>query len=282
MAWTWIAAFVALLVWRGPAWRPRPLPGVRRDRPWRLGHRGVRGSLPENTMAAFRAALDAGLDGLETDVQRTRDGHLVMLHDDRVDGVRVVDTDLADLRRRLPDVAAFEDVLALIRGRPGTLLNVELKTLGWRDRGLPGAVAARLVGSGLEDRTIISSFNALALARLRLRAPGLRTGYLWLDEPHVPRVLRSGWPAGWLHVDAVHPHHPLVSAAAVADWHRRGLMVHTWTVNADADVKRVRAAGVDGIIADDPPALVRALAAAEVAATVTPTPADAGDREEEA
>lgn len=214
-------------------------------------------------MAAFRLALEAGLDGLETDVQRTRDGHLVMLHDDVVHGLRVTDTDLDTLRARLPDLATFDELLALMHAFPGTLLNVELKTLGWRDRGLSGAVARRLLGSGLEDRTLVSSFSPAALARLRLRAPGLRTGYLWLDEPRVPRPWRTGWPAGWLHVDAMHPHHTLVTAADVGRWQRRGLLVNVWTVNEDADVKRVHADGVDGIIADDPPTLLRALGRGE-------------------
>ncbi len=259
MAW-WTLAFVVLLtVWRGPAWRARSLPGVRPDRPWALGHRGVRGSRPENTIEAFRAALESGLDGLETDVQRTRDGHLVMVHDDEIDGLRVVDTDLATLRRRDPDLATLDETLALVQAFPGTLLNVELKTLGWRDRGLAGAVARRLVGSGLEDRTLVSSFSPAALARLRVRAPGLRTGYLWVDEPGVPRAWRTAWPAGWLHVDAMHPHHTLLRTDEIARWHARGLLVNAWTVNEDVDVKRVHAAGVDGIIGDDPAALLRAL-----------------------
>jgi glycerophosphoryl diester phosphodiesterase len=262
--WLWafvVAAVVALAGWRFALWQPRPLPGVDRPRPWALGHRGVRGSLPENTVAAYTAALEAGLDGLEVDVQRTRDGQLVMVHDDDAGGLRVVDADLAALRARVPDLATFDELLELVRRHPGTLLNVELKTRGWGDRGLARAVAAAVRASGVADRTLVSSFSPLALARLRVRAPELRIGYLWSAHPAVPRWLRSPWPAGWLHADALHPEHPLVTREAVAGWHRRGALVQTWTVNATADVARVRAAGVDGIIGDDPHALRRALAA---------------------
>ncbi len=260
--WAWalgVATFVALAGWRVALWRPRPLPGVDRPRPWALGHRGVRRSLPENTVAAFEAALGAGLDGLEVDVQRTRDGHLVLTHDFDLVGHRVVDTDLATLRASAPDLPTFDQLVAVVRRYPGTLLNLELKTLGWRDRGLPAAVADALRTSGLADRTVVSSFSPVALTRFRLRAPEVRTGYLWVARADAPLGLRSPWPAGWLHVDAMHPEHPSATAEAVARWHRRGALVSTWTVNDPSDVARVRAAGVDGIIGDDPRTLLDAL-----------------------
>jgi glycerophosphoryl diester phosphodiesterase len=171
----------------------------------------------------------------------------------------VVDAELATLRAAAPDLPTFDQLVAVVRRYPGTLLNVELKTLGWRDRGLPGAVAEALRASGLADRTIVSSFSPVALARFRLRAPELRTGYLWVARGDAPRGLRTPWPAGWLHVDAMHPEHPSATPDAVARWRRRGAMVSTWTVNAPDDVARVRAAGVDGIIGDDPRTLLRAL-----------------------
>jgi len=276
MATWWGLALVvaAVALWMGPAWRPRPLAGVTRPRPWALGHRGVRGSLPENTLAAFRAALDAGLDGVETDVQRTRDGALVLVHDPEVNGVRVVDATLAQLRAAKPDVATLPELLDLVRAHPGTLLNVELKTLPpggptiarvaaelWGP--LPGAlaraVAGALSGSGLEDRLVVSAFSPVALLHLRLRAPALRTAYLWSTQPEVPWPWRHPWPAALLHADALHPRHDAVTAAAMARWRGRGAAVNTWTVNDDAEVRRVVEAGVDGVMADDPGRLLRPL-----------------------
>jgi glycerophosphoryl diester phosphodiesterase len=254
-----LAVPLLVVLWLGPTWRPRSLPGVDRPRPWAIGHRGVRGPLPENSLAAFRSALDAGLDGLETDVQRTRDGELVLVHDFDVGGRRVVEASLADLRAVLPEVATLGELLDLVRGYPGTLLNVELKTLGWADGGLARATADALVASGLGDRLLVSSFSPVALLRLRLRAPDLRTAYLWLDGPEVPRWLRSPWPGAWLHVDALHPKHTIVTATAVAGWRSRGLLVNTWTVNEAHDVARVVGAGVDAVMADLPVPLLRAL-----------------------
>lgn len=253
---TMTAALLAL--WRGLLWRGRPLPGVTRPRPLLVGHRGVRGRLPENTLAAFRCALEAGLDGLETDVQRTADGQLVLVHDNDVDGTPVASVTLADLRVRLPDLATLDEALALVRTFPGTWLNVELKTVRWLEPALVAGVARAIRTSGLADRTVVSSFNPLALALLRLRAPELRTGYLWSAHPSTPRWLRTGWPAGWLHVDALHPHWSLVDRSLVERAERRALALNTWTVNDGAEVRRQLALGVGGIMADDPHELLRA------------------------
>jgi glycerophosphoryl diester phosphodiesterase len=258
--WLWLLLLAAALaLWVGPAWRPRPLAGVDRARPWALGHRGVRGPKPENTLEAFRLALYAGLDGLETDLQRSRDGVLVLTHDLEVGGRRVVDLTADELRAALPGLATLDELLELVRAYPGTLLNVELKTLGGRDGGLARAAARELAASGLVDRLVVSSFSPIALLRFRRWAPEVRTGYLWIDRPDVPWPLRSPWPAALLHADALHPHHRAVAPAAVAAWQRRGLAVHTWTVNEADDVARVVAAGVDGVMADRPWELLRSL-----------------------
>jgi glycerophosphoryl diester phosphodiesterase len=249
----WTVLVGALLaLWRGPLWRGRALPGVTREAPLALGHRGVRGPLPENSMAAFRRALDAGLDGIETDVQRTRDGALVLVHDDEVEGVRVITATERELAAVLPTLARLDELIALMREAPGTLLNVELKTAGGRAHALPGAVASALRGSGIEDRVLVSSFDPLALARFRIAAPHIRTAYLWMDRPRVPWFLRTPWPAPWLHVDALHPEHAAVDAAMVARAKSHHLGLNAWTVNDADEIRRLEALGVGGIIGDDP------------------------------
>jgi len=245
-----------VLLWVGPLWRPRPLAGLQRPRPLALGHRGVRHSLPENTLAAFRKALDAGLDGIETDVQRTRDGTLVLFHDFDIAGRRVVDMTAAELRAATPDLATLPELLDLMAEYPGTLVNVELKILALNDRGLVAAAATALRASGLQDRLVVSSFSPVALARLYLLAPELRRAYLWSEEASTPALLRSPWPAGFLHVDAMHPHHRAATPERVEGWRSRGLMVNCWTVNDDSDVQRALRARVDGVMADDPQQLL--------------------------
>jgi glycerophosphoryl diester phosphodiesterase len=252
-------AALLLLYWVGPRWRPRALPGVTRPRPLAIGHRGVRGSLPENTLAAFRAALEAGLDGLEADVQRTADGALVLFHDAELAGVKVTNLTHAQLRDRVPDLATLGELLTLVAAHPGILLNVELKTMDLDDRGLAASVAQALRASGLADRLLVSSFHPLALARFRRHAPELRTAYLWFEGGATPWFLRSPFPGALLHVDAFHPHHGAVNRERVNAWHRRGLMVNVWTVNEAPEVTRMQQAGVDAVMGDDPVALLAAI-----------------------
>lgn len=239
-------------------WRPRRLPDVTPKKTLLLGHRGVRGGLPENTLAAFRAALDAGLDGVETDVQRSRDGVLFLFHDFSLpDGRRVVSLTLAELRAAVSDLATLEELFVLVRGFPGTLLNLELKTAGWRTGGLERAAATAVRCSGLEGRVLVSSFNPLSLVRLRFYAPELRFALLY--SPDGPRGLRTNraarTAAHLLHPDALHPHVSLIDAELASWARRRGPMLNAWTVNAAEDVKRLTRLDVNGLMADSPKAL---------------------------
>lgn len=244
-----VAVAAALALWRA-SWRGRPLPGVTGRRPLLIGHRGTRGLEPENTLVAFRRALDEGLDGVEFDVQRTLDGELVLVHDELVGGRAVASQSAARLREHLPELADLEALFQLARGYPGRLLNLEIKATGWRTHGLEREVVRSLRRSGLADRVLVSSFNPVSLARVRLMAPRLRVALLY-DESTMR--LPGGRPRpGWLHVDAVHPRHPLVDRALVRGAHARGVAVNVWTVNDPAVMGALRDDGVDAIMGDDP------------------------------
>ncbi|MDR9392353.1 MAG: glycerophosphodiester phosphodiesterase [Trueperaceae bacterium] len=256
-----LTTVVLVAWWFGPGWRPRPLPGVHRPRPWTFGHRGARGPAPENTMAAFDLAF-AHLDGLETDVQRTADGHLVLFHDLELDGRPIRKWRFAALRTARPDLVTLETLLRAARDARGSVLNLEVKSdprtlrgvlRSWAlERDLVQAVRA----SGVDDRVLISSFDPFALARVRLLAPEVRTAFL--TAPEVPMMLRGVPWARLLHVDAVHPEARSATPGLVARAHARGLPVHVWTVNDANDVVRLLRSGVDGVMGDDPEALRRA------------------------
>ncbi len=246
-----------LIVWP-LLWKPRALPGLEPKTTLLLGHRGVRGSPPENSLAAFRAALDAGLDGVETDLQCSRDGEIILYHDFTLPDGRTVgaltrrELEAADL-----NIPTLEALFVLARGYPGTLLNLELKTHGWRTGGLERAAASAVRASGLAGRVLVSSFNPASLLRLRLYAPELRTALLY--SPDGPRWLRGDRAARLfirlLHLDALHPHFSLVDAP-LARWARqRGVMLNVWTVNDAAEVKRLTQLNVNGLMADDPATL---------------------------
>ena len=227
-----------------------------------LGHRGVRlgpeDNLPENSLQAFQAALDAGLDGVETDLQRSRDGQTVLYHDYTLpDGRAVGALTYKELQQADPHIPTLEALFILARDYPGTLLNLELKTRGWRTGGLERAAAAAVRASGLGGRVLVSSFNPLSLVRLRLYAPELRAALL--VSPDGPRWLRTNRAARgfvrFLHLDALHPHFSLVDAPLTRWAARRGVMLNVWTVNNAAEVTRLTKLNVNGLMADDPAAL---------------------------
>lgn len=246
---------VGLTVWR-LMWRGRPVNGVMRSKVLLVGHRGTRGARPENTLAAFRHAFDAGLDGIEFDVQMAGDGALVITHDSSLGAAAVHDLTLAELRERLPDLPTLPELFAMARDYGGRLLNLEIKAEGVRTRGLEWAVVRAILASGLRDRVLVSSFNPLSLLRVRLLAPGLRVALLY-DSSTMQRPGLRPRP-GWLHVDALHPHHSLADATLLRSAHARDVAVNVWTVNEPEDIRRLRALGVDAIMGDDPDTLLRA------------------------
>lgn len=254
---TLVLLLVLLAVaWRGPLWRPRPLPDVDRRRPLAIGHRGARGPRPENTIAAFELAF-AHLDGIETDVQRTRDGALVLWHDVECAGREIAASDLAELRAAAPRMPTLEELFVLARRHPGTLLNLEVKSRPrpLRSPALERDLVAAVRASGLAGRVLISSFDPWALARVRFLAPGLRTALL--VAPEVPRPFDRGALAGWLHVDALHPHHAQVDDAMLRRAAERGLPLNVWTVNDAEAMERLARAGAAGVMGDDPIVLAR-------------------------
>lgn len=244
-----VLLLLACGLWRA-SWRGRTLPGVPRGRTLLVGHRGTRGVEPENTLAAFARAFDDGLDGIEFDVQRSLDGELVLTHDEEVGGRAVAGQSYGQLRERLPELATLAELFDLARRYPGRLLNLEIKASNWRTHGLERAIVRAVNASGLADRVVLSSFNPLSLARVRLLAPRLRVGLLY-DASTVK--LRGGRPRpGWLHVDAVHPHHTLVDGRFVREAHARAVAVNVWTVNDPDAMRALRDVGVDAIMGDDP------------------------------
>lgn len=252
---------LTLTVW-ALLWFPRPLPGVTRRPPLLIGHRGVRGSLPENSVLAFRRALEAGLDGVETDLQSALDGEIVLFHDFALpDGRLVTELHPDDLEAAVPTLATLSELFEVTRSYPGVLLNLELKTRSWRTGGLERRTVRAVRASGLAGQVLISSFNPVSLLRVRLLAPELRVAFLY--APDGPPGLRSNAAAlllaRTLHLDALHPHHSLVGAALTRAAARPGVPLNVWTVNDAERVRDLARLNVNGLMADDPEALKDAL-----------------------
>ena len=223
-----------------------------------IAHRGASGTRPENTLCAFRRAAELGAPMVELDVQLTRDGEVVVIHDltleRTTDGSGPVrHRSLAEIRRldagswfgpsfrgeRIPTLAEVLDAIPLD-------VNVELKPCG--ADGLEPRALAIVEAAGALDRVVFSSFDPGALERLRACSVRATLAVLWEYDP-IPEAVRRAErvDARALHLrkEAVSP--DALRAAAVA-----GLPVRVWTVNAPAEFTRLAAAGVSGIFTDHP------------------------------
>jgi glycerophosphoryl diester phosphodiesterase len=241
-------------------------------RPLNLGHRGARGLAPENTLAGMKAGMAAGAHGVEFDVQRTADGHLVVFHDDdlkRICGVdgRVVTSALAQLReldagRHFGPQFAGEPIPTLdevIETLPASaFLNIEAKRFRLRSDGLEAGLVEAIRRHNLLGRCIVSSFNPVLLWRLGRMDRTIPLGLLY--APDLPFGFNRGWQRWLLRLAALHPYHEQVTPKLVQQAHARGQQVNTWTVNEPADMRRLLDLRVDGIITDRPDVLSKELA----------------------
>lgn len=222
--------------------------------PLLLGHRGSPQQYPENSLAGFQAALEAGLDGVELDVRRLKDGHLVVCHDPYLpDGRALKHLCAAQLP---PEVPLLREVLAWAAGN-GAFLNVELKPeLGLGD-GRTEETLDLIRAYGLAKRVIVSSFSPLQLRLAQRHAPEIARGLLYMAYPsglhHLAPLL-----ARRLQVRALHPHYRLVSPALMARAQQEGWQVNAWTVNDLTAARQLLALGVTGLIGDVPSILMQA------------------------
>jgi glycerophosphoryl diester phosphodiesterase len=259
------------------------------NRPLVFAHRGGADALPEHTLGAYLRAIDEGADGVECDVRLTRDGHLVCVHDRRLDrtsnGRGLVSTKtLAELDRldfgswhprypgdeeplpHLTQLLTLDRLLGALRdsGRPVRLL-IETK----HPSRYGAEVERRLLGllrrHGLTDprpdslvQVTVMSFAALALRRVRAQAPGIPTVYLL-------ELLPPGVGRGWLpfgtriagpRVGLARSRPGLLPAIQAA-----GHQAYVWTVNDEVDLKMVLDQQVDGVITDRPKFVLDHLAA---------------------
>lgn len=205
-------------------------------------------------MLGFQAALDAGLDGVELDVRRLADGTLVIHHDLTLLDGRALNT-LTRTQLEPHPVPLLGEVLAWASDT-GAYLNIELKFESAlpddRVRGTLDAVRHHGVGS----RVILSSFQPLLLRAARDLDASLERGLLY-HQPYVYAGLDVvPLVAAHLRVAALHPHHRLVTPALMRQAAEHHWRVNAWTVNEPAEVQRLTALGVSGLIGDRPDVLL--------------------------
>ncbi|SFB34623.1 glycerophosphodiester phosphodiesterase [Cellulomonas marina] len=236
---------------------------VRPARPLVVAHRGSSSVAPQNTLAALEAAWRAGADLVEVDVQRTRDGAVVVLHDDDVDATTdgtgaVADLDLAQVRaldagawfspayagQRVPTLA---EVLAFLADRPGIGLLLEVK--GTWDEDAVRAVTEPVLAAGLGGRVLVQGFDEGTVAALAAVAPGLPRALLVAEVPDdlVERCRALGVVACNPGALALAARPDLVGRLQAEGWR-----VMVWTLDEPEDWAAAVALGVDAVITDRP------------------------------
>jgi glycerophosphoryl diester phosphodiesterase len=234
---------------------------------FRIAHRGASGHCPENTRAAFVRAIELGSEMVELDCQLTRDGAVIVMHDETLDRTtsgtgRVRDRTLAEVKSFDAgswfgpafvgeEVLTLDEAIECLRGR--VEMNLEMK--GDDEPGRLEIACAGIVSSYrfLQD-TVFSSFSARRAAALRELLPGARLGVLMDAGTRLPAGLAAARELG---AEALHPDRSLVDAGFVAAAHAAGLAVRVWPVNDAAEIARLVALGVDAIFTDFPERLLR-------------------------
>ena len=228
-------------------------------------HRGASGwdrqYAPENTMTAFRKAVEMGADGIELDVQLTKDGEIVICHDERIDRIGrgqgwIKDFTLAELKKidfgkphveyGFVEIPTLREFLEFIK--PTALkVNIELKTGVLYYENLEEKTFRMVEEFGMNGRVIYSSFNHYSLEKLKTAFPDAQIGLLMgADFVRLPEDVQR------MRACAVHPPEGIVTKEYVERCHSHGIKVHAWTVDSPARMRQMVEMGVDAFITDCP------------------------------
>lgn len=230
-----------------------------------IAHRGASAVCPENTMVAFERSLQLGATGIETDVQLSSDGKLVLIHDEtlsRTAGAEgwVKDKSVEELRaldagawfhadfagERIP---SLDELFDLVRGK-NILLNLELKNGIISYKGMEEKIIQAIRDWDMEQQVILSSFNHASLVRCKRLAPEIRTALLYMEKLYRPYDY-----AARLEASALHPYKLAVTREEVAAALAQGIATHPFTVNNPAEMQELIDMGVQAIITDVPDVL---------------------------
>lgn len=219
-----------------------------------IAHRGASGDAPENTLEAFRLAVEQQADMIETDLHLTRDRRVVLLHDPEIDGTGINRLSVAEVQARAPEVPTLEAALDAVGERVAFNLEIKRGTEG-EYRGLVEVAVRAVHERGWLERTLWSSFSETPLQEMRAQEPRARLGLL-VSLPETAVALQQRGRR--LDAEAIHPARRLVTRKLIEQLHAAGYQVHVFTVDEPADQERLIAWGVDGIFTNVP-ARLRAL-----------------------
>lgn len=236
-----------------------------------ISHRGANKYAPQNTIPAFQKSIDIGVDGFETDVHFSSDGHIVICHNYTVDETSNGMGNVSDMtleRLRELDFGSYfsekfagttlptlEEFLELCKNDDIKVMNIEIKEPKNGDKSIADKTIEVVKEFGLFDKLLISSFDAAIIVRCKEVDENCKTGFLYSPDRKVTyekMLLHYVDYAKELKADFLHPHYSLVNANYVRKLHENGIGVNVWTVDDTEMAKRFLGYGVDGLITNVP------------------------------
>jgi len=214
----------------------------------RIGHRGARAYEPENTLRSFRKALEIGANAVELDVRKTRDNHLIVIHDADVkrttDGTGLVaDLTLEQVKELSTEkgekIPTLEEALDFLSNKAKIL--IELK-----EQGLEEKVLAAVQSRKLEKNVILTSFLEDALRKIRELDKNVETGLIYAKHKNPLKAALD------LKAQYLVAFYKFTHTANVQKAHENGLKIIVWTVNTPEEIAEYAKKGVDGIASDKP------------------------------
>ena len=235
-----------------------------------FAHRGFSGAYPENTMLAFRKAIEAGADGIELDIHESLDGQLVIVHDESLKRTTGVDKLVSDLPlKELVRIKAsktkddafeatlpsFEEFCDFAANNGPFITNVEIKTNNTWYQDIERKAVDMVRAFGLQDRIIFSSFNWISVMRAKALAPEIECGFLYEDQKHL-HLAAQALEAG---IQYLHPDYNLLDDQTVAECRDKRIGLNVWTVNTEDRMRQLMAWGVNSVISNYPDMCLRLL-----------------------
>ena len=223
-----------------------------------IAHRGSGVGPFENTLHGMQMAIEWGADGIECDVQSSRDGELVVFHDATLDRLTngsglVAEHTLKELKRLQvgegEQIPTLVEVLTLLKSQSQFIINLDVKV-----QGVEVKILKEIQSRNLLDRTLVASFIPQVLMKFRELNVDIATG--WIYGYNYENPVKEAKKIG---CTALHPRLDLVSKELRQSSRRHGLMLNPWSINSEVDMRRFIELGVDWIITDNPRRLLRIL-----------------------
>ena len=236
-----------------------------------IAHRGFSGAAPENTLAAFQKGIEIGSDMIELDVHLSRDGEIVVIHDETLERTTngkgmVADQTLGDLKKldagssfsatfAGEKIPTLKEVLDLVKGR--ALVNIEIKNpthQRYSITELAEKTLREVEKAGMIDKIIFSSFNPASLEWIGKKEPRAQTAFLFHRPWNSLRDIPGSQEYSVLNLRNIH-----LTREKVAELKKAGKRVNVYTVNPEEEIRKFVDWGVDGIITNYPDRLIKVL-----------------------